>query len=341
MKHNAWSRWTAAVGALSLAATLALAFAGCKPRIRGSKAVASKDGGADAGKPKGPCEQYAEKVCEKAGDRSSACQSLKSAAELFPPSACTLALKNVGYATKKIAEQRKKCDELTSKLCKDIGKDTETCAMVTKQTKNFPPERCETMMKRYDRVLKDLKRREAMNKPLDAQKQAAIAAPDAPSFGPANAKVTIVEFSDFQCPFCSRAADTVHKIKAKYGDRVRFVFREFPLSFHSNAKRAAVAALAANAQGKFWPMHDIMFKNQQKLDAESLKSYAKQIGLDVAAWEKALTDKKITDAVDADMKLGQEVGVQGTPSLFLNGARIQNPTDFSAVQKAIDKALAK
>ena len=324
-----------------MAATLALAFAGCKPRVRASKAVASKDGGADAGKPKGPCEKYADKVCAKAGDKSSVCQSLQSAAELFPPAACTVALRDVGYATKKIAEQRKKCDELTSKLCKDIGKDTETCAMVTKQTKNFPPERCEMMMKRYDRVLKDLKRREAMNKPLDAQKQAAIAAPDAPSFGPANAKVTIVEFSDFQCPFCSRAADTVHKIKEKYGDKVRFVFREFPLSFHSNAKGAALAALAANAQGKFWQMHDIMFKNQQKLDPASLKTYAQKIGLDVPAWEKTMADKKTSEELDADMKLGQEVGVQGTPSLFLNGTRIQNPTDFSAVQKAIEQALAK
>jgi protein-disulfide isomerase len=341
MKHNVWSRWTAAVGAVSLAATLALSFVGCKPRVGVHKAVASKDGGADAGKPKGPCEKYADAVCEKAGDKSSACQSLKSAAELFPPNACTVALKNVGYATKKIDEQRKKCTELTTKLCKDIGKDTETCEMVTKQTKNFPPERCEMMLKRYDQVLKDLKRREAMNKPLNAQQQAAIAAPDAPSFGPANAKVTIVEFSDFQCPFCSRAAETVHKIKEKYGDKVRFVFREFPLSFHSNAKAAAIAALAANAQGKFWQMHDIMFKNQQKLDPESLKGYAKQIGLDVPAWEKALKDKQIIDAVEADQKLGQEVGVQGTPSLFLNGARIQNPTDFASVQKAIDKALAK
>jgi protein-disulfide isomerase len=341
MKHNAWSRWGAALGAVSLAATLALSFAGCKPRVGAPKAVASKDGGADAGKPKGPCEKYADKVCATAGEKSSACTSLKSAADLFPPDACNVALRNVSYATKKIAEQRKKCDELTTKLCKDIGKETETCAMVMKQTKNFPPERCEMMLKRYDQVLKDLKRREASNKPLDAQKQAAIAAADAPSFGPANAKVTIVEFSDFQCPFCSRAADTVHKIKEKYADKVRFVFRQFPLSFHSNAKGAAVAAMAANAQGKFWQMHDLMFKNQQKLDAESLKGYAKEAGLDVAAWEKALTDKKITDAVDADLKLGQEVGVQGTPSLFLNGTKVQNPTDFAAVSQAIDKALAK
>ncbi|MBN1606661.1 MAG: thioredoxin domain-containing protein [Polyangiaceae bacterium] len=341
MKHNAWSRWAAALGAVSLAATFAISFAGCKPRVGAPKAVASKDGGADAGKPKGPCEKYADKLCEKAGDKSSACTSLKSAAELFPPQACTVALRNVGYATKKIAEQRKKCDELTTNLCKDIGKDTETCAMVMKQTKNFPPERCAMMMKRYDQVLRDLKRREAANKPLDAQKQAAIAAADAPSFGPANAKVTIVEFSDFQCPFCSRAADTLHKIKQKYADKVRFVFRQFPLSFHSNAKAAAAASLAANAQGKFWQMHEIMFKNQQKLDAESLKGFAKQIGLDTAAWEKALTDKKITDAIDADMKLGREIGIQGTPSLFLNGARISNPTDFGAVEKAIDKALAK
>lgn len=324
---------------MGLATLLALAAGGCKQKDRQSTGTtAAADAGRDAG-PQGPCEQYAAKICKAAGDKSSACQAVTTTAELLPPNACKIALKNTAYATKKLALKRKKCDELVTRLCKDIGKQTETCEMVTEQTKNFPPERCEMMLTRYDQVLQDLRRREAANKPLDAAKQQAIAAAGAPSFGPENAKVTLVEFSDFQCPYSSRASDVVEKIRGKYGDKVRILFREFPLSFHSNAKPAAEAALAAHEQGKFWEFHDKLFKNQSKLDEASIDGYAKELGLDMAAFKKARAEHKHAAQVDADLKLGQDVGVQGTPTMFLNGARVSNPTDLEALSRAIEKAL--
>ncbi|MET0286302.1 MAG: thioredoxin domain-containing protein, partial [Polyangiales bacterium] len=154
-------------------------------------------------------------------------------------------------------------------------------------------------------------------------------------------KVTIVEFSDFQCPFCSRAADATHKVKEKYGDKVRFVFRQFPLSFHKDAHTAAEASLAANAQGKFWEYHDKLFANQQKLDRASLDGYAKELGLNVEKFKKSLDSKEFGAAVDGELKMGEEVAVQGTPTMFLNGARIADPTNFDAISAQIEEALKK
>jgi protein-disulfide isomerase len=131
----------------------------------------------------------------------------------------------------------------------------------------------------------------------------------------------------------------VHDLKAKYGDKVHFVFRQFPLSFHQNAHISAEASLAANAQGKFWEFHDKLFANQQKLDRESLEGYAKELGMNVADFKKALDDKTYAAAVDAEQKLGEEVAVDGTPTMFMNGKRVTNPTDLAELSKEIDAAL--
>jgi protein-disulfide isomerase len=300
--------------------------------------------GCDQLQPKKPaspkaCDDFAARICKETTDTSPTCTSLKTSLELFTPDSCAVALANIDQSIKKLASKRKKCDELTDKLCKDIGPTTQTCEMVKNTTKGFPPERCDTMMQHYAEVLTGLKRQEDRNKPLSPDKMAKLTEGSAPQFGPADAKVTIVEFSDFQCPFCSRAATAVHDLKAKYGDKVHFVFRQFPLSFHQNAHLSAEAALAANAQGKFWEFHDKLFANQQKLDRESLEGYAKELGLNVADFKKALDDKKFTSTVDSEQKLGEEVAVDGTPTMFLNGKRVNNPTDLKEISKEIDDAL--
>ena len=152
----------------------------------------------------------------------------------------------------KIAAMGAKCDELVKKLCTDLGPETQTCSMVTEKTKQFPPDRCVQMLGQYKQVLAELQRMEAQNKPLSPEVAAELAAGDVASFGSKDAKVTVVEFSDFECPYCTRAANATNEIKKKYGDKVRVVFRHFPLSFHKNAHLAAQASMAANAQGKFW-----------------------------------------------------------------------------------------
>ncbi len=301
--------------------------------------------GAGCNQNKGPvgtatsCADYAKKVCAEAGDDSPTCGAFKTSTEMMPPDACATAPTKVDLVKKKLGEKRKQCDTLQAKLCADLGETTQTCEMVKRETKNFQPERCDMMMQHYAEVLADLKRQEDKNKPLAPEKVAKIAEGEAPAFGPADAKVTIVEFSDFQCPFCSRAADVAHKVKEKYSDKVRFVFRQFPLSFHQNAHEAAQAALAANAQGKFWEYHDKLFENQKALTRADLEKYAKETGLNVDAFKKALDAKTYAATVDAELKLGEEVAVDGTPTMFLNGARVANPTDFEGISKQIDEAL--
>ncbi len=287
------------------------------------------------------CEDYAKRVCKESSDEAPACSTAKAASELLAPDACAVALANIDFTVKAIKAQGKKCTELEDKLCKDLGTETQTCGMVRERTKEFPPERCVAMLEHYDEVLADLKRQEDKNKPLNEEKIAKISKDDAASFGPDDAKVTIVEFSDFECPFCSRAADVASKVKEKYGDKVRFVFRHFPLPFHPNAHAAAQASLEAESQGKFWAFHDKLFANQKALDRSSLEGYAKEVGMDLGKLKKALDDQTHKEQVDADMKLGEEVAVDGTPTMFLNGARVANPTDFDAISKQIDAALGK
>ena len=298
--------------------------------------------GTSAAKPAADaCAKYADKLCQDMGKETPTCASTKQALDLLPPAACAAGMLDLAYSKKKLGDARKKCDELASKLCADLGDTTETCTMVKTQTKSFPPERCGMMMDKYADVLADLKKMEAKNKPMSPETFAKAATGDnLPSFGPATAKVTIVEFSDFQCPFCSRAATATHDLKEKYGDKIRFVFRQFPLSFHDHAHQAAEAALAAHAQGKFWQMHDKLFADQKKLDRDSLEAAAKEIGLNVATFKKALDDKTYAATVDTEQKLGEAMAVDGTPTMFLNGKRVTNPTDTAAISAEIDKALA-
>jgi protein-disulfide isomerase len=204
------------------------------------------------------------------------------------------------------------------------------------------------MLSDYPQVLKSLqtqmeamkRQEERLTKPIAPEEFAKMSAPDAPAFGPKDAKVTIVEFSDFQCPYCSRAANAVHSLKEKYSDKVHFVFRQFPLvSIHPNAQGAAEASLAAHAQNKFWEFHDKLFANQQQLTREALEGYAKELGLNVADFKKALDDKKFAPAVEAEVKLGTANSVDGTPTMFLNGKRVADPTNVAEISKQIDEAL--
>ncbi len=286
-----------------------------------------------------PCEAYAEKLCEVVDEKSRTCQSVKTVTGLMPEKACKAGMADIEFSKKKLEEKRKTCDELVEKLCADIGPDTKTCDMVKNQTSKFPPERCESMMKQYPRLVEDLKRREAANKPLDAEQQKLIASGDGPATGPADAKVTLVEFSDFECPYCSRAANAVNEVKKKYGDKIRLVFKQFPLSFHKNAHLASQAALAANEQGKFWEYHDKLFENQRALKRPELEKYAKELGLNLPKFKKALDTEKYKKQVDDEIEQGKKVHVSGTPTLFLNGERVQNPTDAEAIGKEIDKKL--
>ena len=304
----------------------------------GAEKETKADAKAEAG---GPCDKYATALCEKAGgDKSPTCSAIETTTKIMADEACTVGLEKIEASVAKIAKMTEGCQELTEKLCKDLGTETQTCAMVREKTPQMPPEQCATMMGEYDSVLAELKGMEERNKPLSAEKRDAIATGNVPSAGPADAKVAVVEFSDFQCPYCSRAADAITKLKEKYPEQVRFVFRQFPLSFHKEAHLAAQASLAAHEQGKFWAFHDLLFDNQKALGREDLEKHAEKVGLDMKKFRAALDEKTYESAVNEDMKLGSTVNVGGTPTVFVNGERVANATDYDSIAKAIDEALA-
>jgi protein-disulfide isomerase len=172
--------------------------------------------------------------------------------------------------------------------------------------------------------------------------EVAVDAGNAPAFGPDSAPIKIVEFSDFQCPFCARGADVVHELKKKYGSKVRISFKQFPLPMHKDARPASEAALCVNEQNsdKFWKFHDIAFKKQDKLDSAGLEAAAKESGADVGKFKECVAAKKFADAVQKDMDYGEKIGVKSTPTFFVNGQLVSGAVPIEQFSEIIDDELA-
>jgi protein-disulfide isomerase len=162
-----------------------------------------------------------------------------------------------------------------------------------------------------------------------------------PSKGPADALVTIVEFSDYQCPFCKRVEPTVDEIMKTYGKDVRVLWRDNPLPFHDKAVPAANAAKAAGEQGKFWEYHGKLFENQTALANEDLEKYAKELGLNMPKWKAAFESNKFKESIEADQALARSLGASGTPSFFINGRSLRGAQPFDAFKAVIDEELQK
>lgn len=159
--------------------------------------------------------------------------------------------------------------------------------------------------------------------------------------GPEDAKVTIIEFSDFQCPYCKKGKEVADEVLAYYGDKVRLMFKHFPLSFHQNAQKAAEAAECAGDQGKFWEMHDYMFNNQSKLAVNDLKTAAVDLGLVGSDFNNCLDSGKYEGKVKSDMSEGSGFGVSGTPAFFINDQMISGAQPLEKFKEVIDAELAK
>ena len=160
------------------------------------------------------------------------------------------------------------------------------------------------------------------------------------SKGPADAPITIVEFADFECGFCSRAGSVLDQVVARFPGKIRIVYRDFPLSFHPNAKPAAIAARCAGAQGKFWEMHDALFAQQGGLGEALYLSEARRLGLDLEPFESCLRTPATGAAVDQDFREGQQVGVSGTPAFFINGIELSGAQPPEAFEEIIRRELA-
>ncbi|OGH24947.1 MAG: disulfide bond formation protein DsbA [Candidatus Levybacteria bacterium RIFCSPLOWO2_01_FULL_39_24] len=158
--------------------------------------------------------------------------------------------------------------------------------------------------------------------------------------GKENAPVTLVEYGDFECPDCQEAYSIINELQKIEGNKLKFVFRNFPLSeIHPHAFRAASAAEAAGKQGKFWEMHDLIFENQERLDNQDLLSYAKNLKLDIAQFNKDIESEEIIKKVKNDFMSGVRSGVNGTPTFYINGARFDESYELDLLLRAIKETL--
>lgn len=160
------------------------------------------------------------------------------------------------------------------------------------------------------------------------------------SLGPAQAPVTLTMYGDFECPYCAEAAEIISDLRDAFGQNLRYVFKHFPLTdIHEDAEAAAQAAEAAGAQGRFWRMHNVLFRHQDDLSVEGLLELAGEIGLDLDRFEADLIEGRFLDRVRADVFEGEELGVDSTPTFFINDVRFEGPTDLEALSTAIQDTL--
>jgi len=188
-------------------------------------------------------------------------------------------------------------------------------------------ERVEKIEKAQKELLTSWQQRFQKRPTIDYNKVYDIEIGKSPVRGAKDAKVTLVEFSDFQCPYSQRVQPLIEKLLKAYPEDLRHVYKNFPLGFHKEALPAAKACLAADMQGKFWEMEELVFKNPKELKDEDLKGYAKEIGLDVERFEKDYKSDEVDKRVQEDKAEAKKAQVTGTPTLFLNGKRVKNRSE--------------
>ena len=159
--------------------------------------------------------------------------------------------------------------------------------------------------------------------------------------GRADAPVTILEYGDFECPYCAMARPVLEGLVNEYSEDIRLVYRHFPITTtHPHARIAAESAEAAGAQGKFWEMHDMLFTHQDRLEFEDLRRYAQAVGLDLRRFDQEMQNRVYEDEVRRDYRRGIQDGVNGTPSIFINGLRYDGPRDYGSILAAIESRVA-
>ncbi|HJZ86074.1 MAG TPA: thioredoxin domain-containing protein [Polyangia bacterium] len=194
----------------------------------------------------------------------------------------------------------------------------------------------------YERILSGARSeapREGASEPDPTVYQVEVG--DAPTRGPAAAPVTIVEFGDFQCPFCARVEPTLTELRRLYGKKLRIVWKDSPMGFHPQALLAAEAARVAGDQGKFWPMHDRLLALQEELGLTTIEKAAASLGLDMARFRKTLDEGRHRPHIERDVESGQKLGVEGTPTFFINGRKLMGALPIERFRELIDQALGR
>ncbi len=239
--------------------------------------------------------------------------------------------------------------EITSRIPAVTDADVQTWYQANQQrVQGAPLEQVKQPIRSYltqqrmqdvrEAYIETLKAKTSIKMMLDPPRQA-VASSNSPSKGSAKAPIEIVEFSDFQCPFCLRANPTVNEVLKTYGDRIHFVYRHYPLPNHPNAKPAAEAAACAAEQDKFWQYHDALFADPSKLADADLKTHAAELGLDTTKFNTCVDTHATKKVVETDTEAGQDAGVDGTPAFFINGRMISGAQPFDVFKKIIDEEL--
>ncbi len=184
---------------------------------------------------------------------------------------------------------------------------------------------------------KDFEKLKATKVNLPKTKYKYLVSKDDPSAGNPRAQVHIVEFSDFQCPYCRRSAPVILRLIKEYGDKIHFVYRDFPLPSHPYASKAAEAAECAQDQGKFWEMHNILFDNQDDITESNIKIFANNADLDVAKFNNCFDSGRYEEEVEQDFKVGQYAGVRGTPTFFINESMLTGFSSYEEMKSIIDQ----
>jgi protein-disulfide isomerase len=192
----------------------------------------------------------------------------------------------------------------------------------------------------YDDFLSRLRSREKVVVLLEPPR-AVVAIDPARIRGPANAPITIVEFSDFECPYCGRVEDTVRQLTSRFPTQIKLAYRDFPSDFHSRAEAAAEASRCALAQGKYWPYHDLLFDNQQHLQSSDLSNYALQVGMDPKRFDECVMHKTYAADIQHDLDAGQELGITGTPAFFINGILLSGAVPLEEFVGSIERELLR
>lgn len=174
---------------------------------------------------------------------------------------------------------------------------------------------------------------------IDPRKEYVVKVDGSPSRGPESAKVTVVEFSDFRCPFCARVNPTLLRLRQEYGDDLRIVFKHLPLSIHPKAPAAHAASVAAHRQGQFWEMHDKMFEGQRLQSEAQYVAWAGELGLDLDRFKADMKSSAVKAVVDADLKEAESLGVTGTPAFFINGRYLSGAQPYPNFKRLVDEIL--
>ena len=221
---------------------------------------------------------------------------------------------------------------------KDRAKGATKAQVMTQLQQMAAQRKAESRMALYEREL--FKKHEVSFVGLQPARKTVTIPADAPALGPVDAPITIVEFTDYQCPYCQQAQQYVDRVMAAYGDKVRLVYQEFPLDFHGQAKPAGVAARCAGEQGKFWEMHTGLLRSPGSFDAADLQRRAVELGIEPMKFNTCIASGKYDPVIQKAIDNGRSVGVTGTPTFFLNGRVFSGAQPFETFERMIEEEMA-